>query len=84
LLLAATVRSFAHMPLGISDRNSTLFNQSNIAYYSTHYRNLFNQTDSSLYATTRYNQRGGVRESQRFVLHVNLRRLLPHQTVTSF
>jgi len=23
LLLAATVRSFAHMPLGISDRNST-------------------------------------------------------------
>jgi len=24
LLLAATVRSFAHMPLGISDRNSVL------------------------------------------------------------
>ena len=23
LLLAATVRSFAHMPLGISDRNNT-------------------------------------------------------------
>jgi len=32
LFLAATVRSFAHMPLGISDRNTTI-----LAYKSTVY-----------------------------------------------
>jgi len=48
---------------------SSLFNQSNL-YHGTPRLNLFNQTDSSW----------GVHECQRFVLYMELRHFLRHQT----
>jgi len=46
LLLAATVRSFAHMPLGISDRNNRCCAQTR--YSKDYFTGLFDKSDGGV------------------------------------
>jgi len=49
LLLAATVRSFAHMPLGISDRNSSNYLLQDLTLQKQNYAIEFSVIDETLW-----------------------------------